>query len=212
MFIDLTGKKYGRLTVLNREPNKKTHTDMWKCQCDCGNFIITRASSLKRGTTQSCGCLQKEVLSKMSSKHNMTHTRLYSIWRGMKARCYSKNMKEFEIYGGRGIKVCNEWLDKENGFMNFYTWATANGYKDNLTLDRINNDGNYEPNNCRWLTMKEQAYNRRNNHYITYNNKTHTITDWGRYYNINTGTIYSRLQSGWSIEKALTTPVRKRRK
>lgn len=146
----------------------------------------------------------------MTYKHNMSNTRIYCIWDGMKQRCRNSKSKRYKDYGGRGIKICSEWLDKENGFINFYNWSMANGYKENLTIDRIDIDGNYEPLNCRWITNKEQQKNKRNNRYIVYNNENKTISEWAQIYNINTGTICSRLQSGWDIEKALTTPARKK--
>lgn len=211
MSEDLTGKKYGRLIVLNKEPNTKTQHNRWKCKCDCGNISIVSASSLKNQTTRSCGCLQKELIANRNLKHNMANTRVYRIWDGMKSRCYNSNSSGFLSYGGRGIKVCAEWLDKEKGFINFYEWSLKNGYNDDLTIDRIDVNGNYNPENCRWLSSKEQAYNRRSNRYITYNNETHTITEWAKIYRINSGTISSRIQSGWSIERAFTTPARKKR-
>lgn len=207
MFEDLIGKKYGRLIVLNKEPSQKTRSTMWKCQCECGNIVVVRADSLKRKLTQSCGCLCKEKI----TKHNMCKTKLYIAWDAMKQRCYNKNNKRYKHYGGRGIKICDEWLDKENGFINFYNWSMQNEYADNLTIDRIDVNGNYEPDNCRWITNKEQQSNKTNNHFITYNNETHTITEWGKIYNINEGTICSRLQNGWNVERALTTPPRKKK-
>lgn len=208
MFKDLIGEKYGRLTVLNREPNGKAHNTRWKCECQCGNIVIVYASSLRSGATQSCGCLWKE----RATKHNMYGTRIYCIWDGMKSRCYNKNHRAFKNYGGRGIKICDEWLDKENGIVNFYNWAVQNGYKDNLSIDRIDVNGNYEPNNCRWVDNKTQSNNKRNCCYITYNNETHTAAEWAEILKIDKRTLYSRLFNNWSIEKAFTTPVRKRRK
>lgn len=124
----------------------------------------------------------------------------------MKSRCYNKNDKRYKDYGGRGIIVCDEWLDKENGFMNFYQWAMASGYKDNLTIDRIDNNGNYKPNNCRWATDKEQSRNRRSNHLIKYKNETHCIAEWAEKLNIKQTVLIQRIYTyKWSIEKALTT-------
>ena len=208
MFKDLTGEKYGRLTVLNREPNGKTHNTRWKCQCECGNIVIVFGFSLKSKDTQSCGCLHKEK----STKHNMYGTRIYSILDGMKSRCYNKNSKRYKNYGGRGIRICDKWLDKEKGFINFYNWALKNGYRDDLTIDRIDVNGNYEPSNCRWITNSEQQNNKRNNHYILYNNEKHTLAEWSKIYKINESTLDSRIRNGWDIEKSLTTPVQKKRK
>ena len=122
----------------------------------------------------------------------------------MKKRCYNPNYSQFELYGGRGISMCNEW--KEN-FLSFYNWSMANGYNDKLSIDRIDFNGNYEPNNCKWSTNIEQANNKRNNHFITYNNETHTIAEWERKLGLYKGAVGSRLSRGWSIEKTLTTSI-----
>ena len=157
-FIDLTGQKFGRLTVIERADNTKQGQAKWLCQCDCGRKTVVMGKSLRNGNTKSCGCLQKETIGYKRTIHGQTNTRFYRIWCGMKSRCYNKKNPHFHLYGGRGIKVCNEWL---KDFQTFYDWAIANGYADNLTLDRINVNGNYEPSNCRWITRKEQNNNKR---------------------------------------------------
>lgn len=141
-------------------------------------------------------------------KHGMIGTRIYNIWHDMKRRCYCKSRKSYARYGGRGITVCPEWQE----FMPFYDWAMANGYSDNLTIDRIDVNGNYEPSNCRWVTSKEQANNKRNNHMITHNGKTQTITQWADELEINESTLHSRISRGFSCEKVLTMPKGCRRK
>lgn len=211
--IDLTGQKFGRLTAIKRvedyvypSGDKKTQ---WLCKCECGNNTIVRASSLKRGTTTSCGCLQKQIASKINTKHGMTGTRLYQTWKNMVGRCYYKSHTSYKYYGGRRIQVCEEW---KNDFVSFYNWAINNGYTDNLTLDRINTDGDYEPNNCRWVSMRENDRNRRTNKLLTYNGETHCYTEWEELLNLGRGVIWYRLNNGWSIEKALTITTKQKTK
>ena len=153
------GERYGRLTIIREvEPAGSSHKRVRRflCRCDCGNEIICRLPNLKSGTTKSCGCYRKFVSSNRRDCHHLKNTRIYRIWCCMKRRCYNKHNEHFDRYGGRGIIVCDEW---KTDFMNFYDWAMSNGYDDKLSIDRINNEGNYEPSNCRWANQKQQIVN-----------------------------------------------------
>ena len=205
--IDLTGQKFGRLTVIERANNyvspKGQQTAQWLCKCECGNLIVVRGDSLRTGNNLSCGCLGKEHRTASLTTHGHCNDRLYDIWQNMKDRCYNSHSERYRDYGGRGVVVCPEWL---NGFEAFYNWAILNGYKDNLTLDRIDTNGNYEPSNCRWATYKEQANNTRRNILLTYNGKTQTIAQWADETKIKYATLYMRINKlQWNIERALTT-------
>lgn len=204
------GKRFGLLVVESFSHRDHRNKKYYNCICDCGNITIARSDTLnKKDCIRSCGCIGVQKLKEMSTKHNQSRTRLYKIWASMKVRCNRKTAINYYLYGGRGIKVCNEWA---NDFEKFREWSLANGYADDLTIDRINTNGDYEPLNCRWVTYKEQANNRRNNTLITYNNETHTMREWGRITGVGGDNIYNRLQDGWSIEKALTIPVKHYRK
>lgn len=173
---DLAGKKFHMLTVVQYYGISDRKQIYWKCICDCGNVTFVKTADLNYGVVKSCGCLGKTV-GHNNYKYGCKENRLYHIWRGMKARCFNPNNRSYNHYGGRGITICDEW---KNHFDVFEAWAINNGYSDELTIDRINVNGNYEPSNCRWATMLEQNNNKRNNVYLTENGETKTLTEWCR--------------------------------
>ena len=197
-FKDLTGRRFGKLIVTGIAERGQKAGVRWKCKCDCGSTTIARSSDLNNGHRKSCGCLT----------HGMSKSRVYRIWHNIKSRCENPNCPEFRDYGGRGIEVCEEW---KNSFVAFRDWALANGYRDDLTIEREDNDGNYCPENCRWATKKEQANNRRSAHLVTYNGETCSITEWAEKTGIKMNTILWRLNHGWPVERALTEGTNERR-
>ena len=210
MFKDLTNEVFNNLKVIKYIGKNNKGKSLWECRCLlCGNITNAITSELKRGHKKSCGCLRLIEVKKSISTHNHSYTRLYTIWTDMKQRCFNQNSKPFKNYGGRGITICDEW---KNNFQAFYNWSVTHGYADDLTIDRKDNDGDYCPENCRWITFVEQQNNRSNNTYLTWNNETNTISDWSRILDIPCYVISSRLHKlKWSVEKTLSTPIKKRK-
>lgn len=211
-FVDIKGQKFGRLTALERVGADSWGKSKWRCHCDCGKDTVVLLSDIRGGKTRSCGCLARD-LSKKRRPSNITHggsrTRLYTIWRDMRSRCYNQKDICYPRYGGRGIKICDEWL---NDFGAFQAWAFASGYEDGLTIDRIENDGDYRPDNCRWATHKAQANNRCSNKTITINGETHTLAEWSALSGVDKNTILSRVQRGWTPDRLLEPPKNKEEK
>ena len=214
--VDLTGKRFGRLTVLHRAPTPpgKKGQRYWLCRCECGTEKIHPTGTLNSGAVVSCGCYHREQASKLFYEQHITHgesgTRLYNIWNAMRDRCSNPNCKTYYLYGGRGIAVCEEW---DKNYVAFRDWALSNGYdpqskRGECTIDRIDPDGNYCPENCRIVSQKEQCRNFRNNRLITYNGETKCLSAWAEQYGMNPRTLHDRLSYGWDIEMCLTQPLR----
>ena len=197
---DLSGQKFGRLTALYKLNNYHKRATYWLCVCDCGNLREVQGGTLINGRSRSCGCLVKDT----NSTHGKTNTRLYHTWNNIKARCYNHKNKRYENYGARGIVMCDEW---KKDFQVFYDWATNSGYKDNLQIDRIDVNGNYEPNNCRWVDVKTQQRNKSNNKLYTLNGETKCLSEWCEILNLKYWTVRMRLYRGWSVERALELEV-----
>lgn len=199
---DITGQRFGKLVVIKRVANDKNRLTRWLCKCDCGNECEVYGNNLRRGHTTSCGCFREENRPNLRKKHGQTNTRIYEVWEKMKARCYCETSPYYARYGGRGITVCDEWKDNPDAFMK---WAYDNGYdkdaeKGECTLDRIDNDKGYSPDNCRWVNTKVQANNRRSNKRITFEGETHTVAEWADILGVNKGTLNSGIHKGRTLE------------
>ena len=198
---DLTGQKFGRLTAL-----KYVGAYRWECVCECGTIKAVQTGKLKKGETRSCGCLKLDIVH-AKPKHGMWGSREYNTWAQMIARCVNPKATNYDEYGGRGIKVCDRWLESFENFL-----ADMGERPEGMTLDRIEVDGNYDPGNCRWATNAEQARNTRRNVYIEANGERMVIFDWAKRSGIHETTIMHRLKNGWSPEDAVTTPTNRKNK
>lgn len=202
------GTRFGSLTVLYMSRKKLySHGTCWVCRCDCGRKITCWGTRLRSGKHTHCGCRTFEITSKARTTHGLSRTRVYRTLKRMLQRCTNPNNEGYRRYGGRGIKVCREWSDHPERFV---AWALANGYQEGLTIDRINNDKSYSPNNCRWVGWVPQARNRRGNHLVTWKGQTKTIAEWSEITGLKYHTINKRIAKyGWSVEDALTmAPVK----
>lgn len=205
---DISGQTFGLWTVIEPKKFDKPPRTRWLCKCKCGNERYVSYHDLTKGNSKSCGCVVKEKRIKSCTKHNLSHHPLSYILAQMKQRCYNPNNNRYINYGARGIKVCDEWLLKNGlGLKNFFEWSINNGYKEGLTIDRIDVNKDYEPSNCRWITNKNQQYNKTVTIYLTYNNETHNIKEWSDILGLPTSLIVSRLKRKWDVEKIFNTPL-----
>jgi hypothetical protein len=197
--LDLSGERFGRLTVMSYVGKHPDGRVIWSCHCDCGNETEATTANLRRGKTRSCGCLKAEILKVVGLQHGYFGTRMYRIWAGLNSRCLNPDNKDYPKYGGRGITVCERW----RSFENFHA-DMIEGYDDSLSIDRIDVDGNYEPSNCRWATASRQAENRRTTKPIEWRGRAMSIAAWSKETGIPVEAIRSRIRKGWDIDRALT--------
>lgn len=196
---DLTNQKFDRLTAKYRVENKGERV-RWHCICDCGNELDVNSNDLVNGNSKSCGCLRIDKIKEKNTIHGLSGTRLYHIYYSMYDRCYNENNKNYNDYGKRGILICDEWLNKENGFVNFYNWSINNGYNDKLSIDRINNNESYSPNNCRWANILIQANNKRSNTIIEIDNEKYSLAEVARKFNLNYESTRNKFNKGINID------------
>ena len=207
MAYDLIDQRFGKLKVVELLPDRSHKERHWRCVCDCGNEYTATSHALIHGTATQCHrCAMKQV-GLSNTKHKCEPKRLHEIYTNMKTRCNNPNYELYHRYGGRGISVCVEWADS---FIAFRDWAFSSGYSEELSLDRIDNNGNYCPENCKWSTVTEQANNRRTNRLVTLFGETDTLANMVRKTGTTYGTVQARLDSGWDVERAFTEPVRGR--
>lgn len=201
--VNLVGKRYGRLLVVSKSNSHNGHT-RWLCKCDCGNECIVHGTSLKTGNTTSCGCYKRENAKKLYSTVRQNDKHLYAVWNGIKQRCNNKNNSSYHNYGGRGIKMDKTWA---NNYKSFYDWAISSGYESGKQIDRIDNNGNYEPQNCRFVDQEIQANNKRNVKLYTLNGVAKSLPQWCREYNLDYYLVRQRVcKLGWDIADALSKP------
>lgn len=207
--IDLTGRRFGRLVVESFAGCRligpsQTSNRQWLCRCDCGNVAVLLACNLGGKGTLSCGCLQKEMASQHNSTHGMVRSPEFNVWVRMRQRCTNPKSKDYPNYGGRGITVCERWMESFENFFTDMGLRPSSAY----TLDRIDNSGNYGPGNCRWATRREQNLNTRQNRFLTYKGRTLTTSEWADVIGLPRKILHKRVHRGWSVERILTTPVK----
>lgn len=197
-FIDLSGRRFNNLIVIKRA-YVKNGLIYWECLCDCGKTTYVSGGNLRSGQVKSCGCLRHKT--SYNRRHNMSKTKLYKIWAGIKNRCYNAKLASYKNYGGRGIRMCDEWIDTPDVF---FDWALSHGYEDNLSIERIDVNGNYCPENCTWIPKEDQAKNRRSCYNITYNNRTQNLQQWCDELNLPYKLVHNRMfKMGWSFERSI---------
>lgn len=212
---NIIGNKYNRLTVVEylghyTKEGTKQKRHWYRCECDCGNKNATvHRNAILKGSIKSCGCVVKVKCKELFTTHGMRNTKLYKKYAEMKKRCYNMNCGRYSNYGGRGIKVCDKWLDD---FMNFYNWSMENGYEEGLSIDRIDVNGNYEPSNCRWITIEQQANNKQNTKYLTIDGVTKSVQEWSRESGINPSTLIKRYESSTYPKSKLLKPTKRKNK
>ena len=197
-FVDISGEVFGRLTAHKVVRRNKHNQLIWSCTCECGTETEALAFLLRRGEKQSCGCLHREITASINRTHGKTRTKIYAIWRSMMQRCYDNNSHAYDRYGKRGIEVCDRWKK----FENFY--ADMGDKPQGMSLERIDNNGNYEPSNVIWASDKAQANNRRSNVILEYQGRKQTMQQWADESGIKIGTIWARLHRGWTVERAIS--------
>lgn len=201
-FQDLSGQKFNYLKVIEHAGRNHIGKHMYLCKCDCGKTVIVRGEDIKSGNTKSCGCMRRQMTIDKNFKHGFAHTPMYNVWSEIKERCLNPNNKSYKNYGGRGIVMCEEWLD----YMNFHRDMVST-YREGLTIERVGNDKGYSKSNCIWADINVQANNKRKNHFIEYAGERLTISQMARKHNMKPYIVQKRIYKGWSVEKALTTPV-----
>lgn len=200
--MGIAGEKFNKLTVLNKTNEKANKTYLWLCECECGNLTKVKKWNITSGNTRSCGCLKVESIKKVGQQnisHGMRYTKIYKIWESMKRRCNNEKAERYASYGGRGITYCEEW-EKFDGF---YEWVKESGYKEGLSIDRIDVDGNYEPSNCRWVTLEQQSFNKTNSRKVHYKDKELTIAELAKKTGKSYHLLYQRIvKLGWSVSES----------
>jgi hypothetical protein len=202
---DETGRRYGKLVVQHRDESAEADEAVWYCKCDCGNFRSMRGTHLRKQHEPSCGCDRSEKAGRRATRHGKADSRVYQTWRSMLKRCYQTRNASYSRYGGRGIEVCERW---RHSFENFLADMGEGG--EGMSLERIDSDDHYGPDNCRWATAKEQANNRRDNRRVTFRDQTKTVTAWAEEMGLRPGLVVARIAAGWSVDDALQTPPRKK--